>query len=224
MNSEPDRHYDNADAATGDQSAPDQSAPDQAAPEQPTPAGQQQDPAAQPPGMAMGDAVAAAPEAEPQADPAELTMLLEDARARADETHDQLLRTRAEMENMSRRQAKELENAHKYALDGFVKELLQVRDSLELGHAAAQAPDADVAKLREGTELTLKLLGDVMAKFGVERIDPEGERFNPEYHQAMSIQPRADLPPNTVTTVIQSGYVLNGRLVRPALVMVSTQA
>jgi molecular chaperone GrpE len=160
----------------------------------------------------------------PAADAGELTMLLEDARARADETHDQLLRTRAEMENMSRRQAKELENAHKFALEGFVKELLQVRDSLELGNAAAREPDADVAKLREGTELTLKLLGDVMAKFGVERIDPEGEPFNPEYHQAMSVQPRDDVPPNTVVTVIQSGYLLNGRLVRPALVMVSRQA
>ncbi|MCG6942137.1 MAG: nucleotide exchange factor GrpE [Thiohalocapsa sp.] len=157
-------------------------------------------------------------------DPTHLTMLLEDARSKADKAHDQLLRTRAEMENMSRRQAKELENAHKFALEGFIKELLQVRDSLELGHAAAQEPDADVAKLREGTELTLKLLGDVMGKFGVERIDPEGQPFNPEFHQAMSMQPCADLPPNTVTNVIQSGYLLNGRLVRPALVMVSAQA
>ena len=168
--------------------------------------------------------VAPQPEGEAvTADPAELTMLLEDARARADQSHDQLLRARAEMENMSRRQAKELENAHKFALEGFVRELLQVRDSLELGNAAAREPEADVAKLREGTELTLKLLGDVMAKFGVERIQPEGEPFNPEYHQAMSMQPRADVPPNTVTAVIQSGYILNGRLVRPALVMVSRE-
>jgi molecular chaperone GrpE len=156
-------------------------------------------------------------------DPAQLTLMLEDARSKADQAHDQLLRTRAEMENMSRRQAKELENAHKYALEGFVKELLQVRDSLELGNAAARESDADVGKLLEGTELTLKLLGDVMSKFGVERVDPEGEPFNPDFHQAMSMQPRADLPPNTVTNVIQSGYLLNGRLVRPALVMVSSQ-
>ena len=154
-------------------------------------------------------------------DPAELHMLLEDARARADQDRDQLLRVRAEMENMQRRQAKELENAHKFALDNFVKELLLVRDSLELGYAAATEPDADVAKLREGTELTLKQLGDVMSKFGVERVHPEGEAFNPEFHQAMSVQPRADVPPNTVTAVIQSGYLLNGRLMRPALVMVS---
>jgi len=156
-------------------------------------------------------------------DPAELHMLLEDARARADQDRDQLLRVRAEMENMKRRQAKELENAHKFALDGFVKELLLVRDSLELGYAAATEPEADVAKLREGTELTLKQLGDVMSKFGVERVHPEGEAFNPEFHQAMSVQPRADLPPNTITVVIQSGYLLNGRLMRPALVMVSKQ-
>jgi molecular chaperone GrpE len=131
---------------------------------------------------------------------------------------------RAEMENMGRRQAKELENAHKFALEGFIKELLQVRDSLELGKAAAESPDADVGKLREGTELTLKLLSDVMTKFGVERIEPEGEPFNPDYHQAMSMQPRSDVPPNTVVNVVQSGYTLNGRLVRPALVMVSQAA
>jgi molecular chaperone GrpE len=157
-------------------------------------------------------------------DASELTVLLEDARAKADDTHNQLLRVRAEMENMKRRQSKELANAHKFALEGFVKELLQVRDSLELGKAAADAPDAGVEKLREGTELTLKLLTDVMTKFGVERIDPEGEPFDPEYHQAMSMQPRADVPPNTVVSVVQSGYLLNGRLMRPALVMVSQAA
>jgi len=156
-------------------------------------------------------------------DPAELQILLEDARAKADQTQDQLLRVRAEMENMQRRQAKELENAHKFALDGFVKELLLVRDSLELGYAAAIEPDADVVNLREGTELTLKQLGDVMVKFGVERLNPEGEPFDPAFHQAMSVQPRTDVPPNTVTAVIQSGYLLNGRLMRPALVMVSKQ-
>jgi molecular chaperone GrpE len=164
------------------------------------------------------------PNAGPDSDPSNLTMLLEDARARADDAHNQVLRVRAEMENMSRRQAKELENAHKFALEGFVKELLQVRDSLELGQAAAAAEDADLAKLQEGTELTLKLLRDVMAKFGIERIDPQGETFNPDYHQAMSMQPRDDVPPNTVVAVVQSGYLLNGRLMRPALVMVSRAA
>lgn len=171
-----------------------------------------------------GEAPDNEPAADAEPDPAHLIMLLEDARARADQTHDQLLRARAEIENMARRQAKELENAHKYALDNFVRELLPVRDSLELGRSAAGAADADLASLREGTELTLKLFGDVMAKFGVARIAPEGEPFNPEFHQAMSLQPRADVAPNTVVAVIQPGYTLNGRLVRPALVMVSSSA
>jgi molecular chaperone GrpE len=145
-------------------------------------------------------------------------------RAKADENWDQLLRARAEMENLRRRQAAELEKAHKFALDGFVRELLGVQDSLELGVGAAREPGADIDKLREGSELTLKLLGDVMAKFGVEPVDPKGQPFNPELHQAMSMQPSAEAPPNTVMTVIQKGYTLNGRLVRPALVMVSSAA
>jgi len=153
--------------------------------------------------------------------PEKLAVLLEDARSKADENWDQLLRARAEMENLKRRQANELEKAHKYALDGFVRELLQVRDSLELGHNAALDESANVEKLREGTELTLKLLTDVMGKFGVEQIDPKGEPFNPKFHQAMTTQPRDNMPPNTVVTVVQKGYQLNGRLVRPAMVIVS---
>jgi len=163
----------------------------------------------------------AASAAEPSAE--SLSSLLEEARAKADENWNQLLRTRAELENLRRRHEVDLEKAHKFALDGFVRELLQVRDSLELGHAAAHVEAADVDKLREGTELTLKLLSDVMGKFGVEPVDPAGEAFNPEYHQAMSMQPREDVPANTVVTVIQKGYLLNGRLVRPALVVVSQQ-
>jgi molecular chaperone GrpE len=152
----------------------------------------------------------------------DLTALLEDARAKADDHWDQLLRSRAEMENLRRRHATELEKAHKYALDSFVKDLVGVRDSLELALEAASADSANLAKLREGTDLTLKQLADVMSRFGVERLDPLGEPFNPEYHQAITVQPRPDLAPNTVATVIQKGYVLNGRLVRPALVIVSS--
>jgi len=152
----------------------------------------------------------------------DLTALLEDARAKADDHWDQLLRSRAEMENLRRRHASELEKAHKYALDSFVKDLVGVRDSLELAQEAASAESADIAKLREGTDLTLKQLADVMTRFGVERLDPLGEPFNPEYHQAITVQPRPDLAPNSVAAVIQKGYVLNGRLVRPALVIVSS--
>ncbi len=163
------------------------------------------------------DDIAAAGEDSPE----RLTALLEDARAKADEHWDQLLRARAEMENLKRRQANELEKAHKFVLDGFVRELLQVRDSLELGHDAAQDEGTDIAKLREGTELTLKLLVDVMGRFGVEQIDPQGAPFNPEYHQAMTTQPTEEVAPNTVVKVIQKGYLLNGRLVRPAMVIVA---
>jgi len=154
----------------------------------------------------------------------DMTSLLEDARSKADDHWDQLLRSRAEMENLRRRHASELEKAHKYALDSFVKELLGVRDSLELALEAARLESADLAKLREGTDLTLKQLADVMTRFGVERLDPVGEPFNPVYHQAITIQPRPDLAPNSVATVIQKGYVLNGRLVRPAMVIVSSAA
>jgi len=158
-------------------------------------------------------------EAEKSAE--DLHTLLEAARQKADEHYGQLMRAHAEMENLKRRHAQEIEKAHKFALDRFVAELLGVWDSLELGNAAAQDESADVTKLREGTELTLKMLADVMGKFGVQQISPEGEPFNPELHQAVSMQPRDDLPPNTVTTVIQKGYTLNDRLVRPAMVMVS---
>jgi len=168
-----------------------------------------------------GRTVAAETAPQEEHSPERLIALLEDARSKADENWDQLLRARAELENLKRRQAVELEKAHKFALDGFVRELLQVRDSLELGHSAALDEGADIAKLREGTDLTLKLLSDVMAKFGVEQVDPQGEPFNPEYHQAMTMQPRDDVPPNTVVTVVQKGYLLNGRLVRPAMVIVS---
>jgi len=161
---------------------------------------------------------------EVEASAQDLSKLLDEAQKKADEHYEQLMRAHAEIENLKRRHAQEIEKAHKYALDKFVNELLGVWDSLELGHAAAQDDYADVAKLREGTELTLKLFSDVMTKFGVEQHNPQGEPFNPELHQAMSMQPRDDVEPNTVVTVVQKGYSLNGRLVRPAMVMVSQAA
>jgi len=140
---------------------------------------------------------------------------------KADEYYDQLVRAHAEIENLKRRHTQELEKAHKYALDKFVGELLTIWDSLELGLQAAQNDEADVASLREGTELTVKMFGDVMEKFNVERINPEGEAFNPEFHQAMSMVPNAEMAPNTVMAVMQKGVSLNGRLIRPAMVVVS---
>ncbi len=157
-------------------------------------------------------------------DEGDLTRLLEDARNKADEHWDQLMRTRAELDNLRKRNQRDLENAHKYALERFAQEVLPIWDSLELGHQAAQDEEVDVQRLREGTELTLKLLTDVMNKQGIEQIDPQGEPFNPEYHQAMTMQERDDVPPNTLVGVMQKGYLLNGRLLRPAMVLVSKAA
>ncbi len=151
----------------------------------------------------------------------DLSLQLDDARAKADQHWDQLVRTKAEVANLRKRQSRELENAHKFALERFVGELLPVLDSMELGLSHARDDDADLAKLIEGNELTLKLIKDMLEKFNIVQIDPEGKPFDPELHQAMSMQPNEDLPPNTVVTVIQKGYTLNARLVRPAMVMVS---
>ncbi len=151
----------------------------------------------------------------------ELQLMLEDARSKADEHWNQLLRSKAELENLQRRHERELENAHRFALERFASDILAVRDSMELGLEATNNEGADVDSLREGTKLTLKLLSDVMEKFKIAQIDPHGEPFNPEFHQAMSTQPRDDVPPNTVVAVVQKGYTLNGRLIRPAMVMVS---
>lgn len=145
----------------------------------------------------------------------------EQAEAQAAESKEQALRAVAEVENLRKRQARELENAHKYALENFAKEVIGVWDSLELGINAAKGENASIEKLLEGSDLTLKMMNDVMGKFGVEQIDPDGQPFDADLHQAMSMVPRDDVPANTVVTVIQKGFSLNGRLIRPAMVMVS---
>jgi molecular chaperone GrpE len=183
----------------------------------------EQDPNQTPPtpdAVETAAAGAAAPPGSGAGEP-ELQRLLEDARAKADEHWDQFMRVTAELENTRRRYERELEAARKFALERFVSELLPVRDSLELGLTAARESQADAGKLHEGMDLTLKMLGDVMQKFGVAPVEPMGEPFDPNLHQALSIQPRDDVPANTVVVVVQKGYTLNGRLVRPAMVMVS---
>ena len=164
------------------------------------------------------------PETEKKPSKEELSLLLEDARSKADEHWDQLVRARAEIDNLKKRHQRDLEKAHKFSLERFVSALIPVRDSMELGLEAARGEGADLDKFHEGAELTLKLFSDVMTKFEVEQVDPTGEPFNPELHQAMSVQAREDLPPNTVAAVVQKGYTLNGRLVRPAMVIVSQAA
>lgn len=151
----------------------------------------------------------------------DIALLLEDARAKADDHWNQVLRMQAELENTRRRAAADVEKAHKFGLEKFATELLPVMDSLELGLAAASGDEENIAKLREGTELTLKMFAGVLEKFGMKQINPQGEPFNAELHQAMMMQPSEECPPNTVTAVMQKGYVLNDRLIRPAMVMVS---
>jgi len=160
-------------------------------------------------------------ETQREAHDEEIHRLLEDARNKADEHWNELLRARAELENQRRRYERELEKARKYALEKFAQELLPVKDSLEMGLAAAQAEEADVATLREGTELILKMFNEVAARFGIETVDPQGEPFNPDFHQAVSTQESDDAPANTVLEVVRKGYLLNGRLLRPAMVLVS---
>jgi len=158
--------------------------------------------------------------AEGMGDDQALQLQLEDARNKADEHWNQVLRLQAELENGRRRAERDVENAHKYALERFTQDLLPVKDSLELGLAAA-GDDPAVAKLREGTELTLKMLSQALEKYGIKEVNPLGQPFNPELHQAMSMQESAEQAPNTVLAVLQKGYTLNERLVRPALVVVA---
>ncbi|WP_432697417.1 nucleotide exchange factor GrpE [Marinobacterium sp. YM272] len=130
-------------------------------------------------------------------------------------------RAQAEMANVRRRAEQDVEKARKFALEKFAGELLPVVDSLERAIEACQADDEATKSLKEGVEMTHKLFLDGMGKFNVETVDPTGEAFNPEHHQAMSLVDAPDAEPNTVVAVMQKGYLLNGRLIRPAMVMVA---
>ncbi len=147
-----------------------------------------------------------------------LDQQLEDAQQQAAEYHDKMLRMQAEMENLRKRTERDVSNAHKYAVDKFANELLQVKDSLELG---LSAEDIDVEKLQEGTELTLKILSNAFEKFSIEELNPVGEAFDPNLHEAMTMQESKEHEPNSVLTVVQKGYTLHGRLIRPAMVIVA---
>jgi len=149
---------------------------------------------------------------------AALKAALEAAEARANESRDQALRAMAELENVRKRAVRDVENAHKYALEKFAGELVGVKDSLELG---LSAQNASLEDLRSGSDATLKLLAKAFEKAGVLEVQAEGQPFNPEFHEAMAMVPAPDKAPNTVLNVVQKGYVLNGRLVRPARVIVA---
>ncbi|MEB4590314.1 nucleotide exchange factor GrpE [Candidatus Thiothrix sp. Deng01] len=142
---------------------------------------------------------------------------LEKAKAEAANNYDQFLRTQAEIANQRRRTDKQVEDAHKYAVQKFVEALIPVVDSLEMGVQA----EGDIDQIREGIKLTLKQFESVMEKFNIEVVGKPGDAFNPEHHQAMSMQPHPEFDNNTVSMVMQKGYLLNGRVVRPAMVMIS---
>ncbi len=145
---------------------------------------------------------------------------LQQVQAKAEENWNHYLSARAEADNIRKRSEREIQNTFKFALKDFIDALLPVKDSLESGIAAATAT-ADIDRLREGGELTLKMLDGVLEKAGVQEVDPVGARFNPEFHEAMATQPSDGVEPNTVLQVIQKGYLLNDRLIRPARVIVA---
>ena len=165
------------------------------------------------------DTEAAPPDLD-SGNPEELARLLDEARREAQAHMETALRARAELENVRRRAERDVANAHRYGLERFVNEFLPVRDSLELGVSAA-GDDAEIARVREGMELTLKLMAAAFDKLGLEVVDPAGEPFDPELHQAMSMQEGQEGQSGSVLIVIQKGYRLNERLVRPALVVVA---
>ncbi len=151
----------------------------------------------------------------------QLRTQLVESEAKAAEHWDRLLRLQAEMENQRKRAQNDVTKARKFALEGIVGDLLPVKDSLEMGLAAAQAPEADAKSIIEGVDLTVKMLSQVFEKNNILEVNPVDEKFDPEFHQAMSMQEVEGIAANTVTGVMQKGYTLNERLVRPALVMVA---
>ena len=144
--------------------------------------------------------------------------------AEVNEVKDMALRIRAESDNVRRRSEQEIDKARKYALNKFAEELLPVIDNLERAIDMADKNDEATKAMMEGVELTLMTMTSTVAKFGLTVIDPLGETFNPEFHQAMAIQESTEFAPNSVMAVMQKGYELNGRVIRPAMVMVSKAA
>ena len=152
------------------------------------------------------------------------TSEVEALQAQVQEFQEQMLRSQAEMQNVRRRAEIDVEKAHKFALEKFVKELLPVADSLEKAVESTEGHDESgelVASIREGVEMTLSLFMSSLKKFNVEQINPVGAPFDPQHHEAMSMVPAPDAELNSVVAVVQKGYLLNGRVVRPAMVVVA---
>jgi len=151
----------------------------------------------------------------------ELATQLANLQEKSDENHNKYMRIAAEMENLRKRTVREVEHARKYGVERFAGELLAVVDSLEMGIDAGS--DASIDTLLVGKQATLKLLLGALEKSGVEQLDPEGEPFDPNLHEAMTMQPSESAEPGSVLTVVQKGYQLNGRLLRPARVIVASE-
>ena len=148
---------------------------------------------------------------------------LADAEEKCGRFEDKFLRVQAEMQNLRRRTEQDVQRAHKFGQERFSSELLVVMDNLERALNAASDHEDDVVKaIHEGVNLTLKSFADCFEKFNIEAVDPMGEPFDPALHQAMSIQENGKVEPNTVIAVMQKGYTLHGRVLRPAMVVVST--
>ncbi|RUO38861.1 nucleotide exchange factor GrpE [Aliidiomarina shirensis] len=161
---------------------------------------------------------------EAELDPESLQQEVTALRAEVQIEREKALRVAAEAENVRRRAAQEVEKARNFALEKFAGELLAVIDNLERALQTIDREDSAQANLAEGIEMTHKGFIQTIEKFGLEVVNPEGQPFNPQQHEAMGMQENADLPPNTVMHVMQKGYLLNGRLLRPAMVMVSRAA
>ena len=178
------------------------------------------------------------PESGPEADTAEMKegdvapeyidvdieameQLIEQQKAEIEKSRDQVLRIQAELENMRKRTVRDIEHAHKFALEKFVNELIPVLDSMELG-IQASGTAGDIDSVREGMDLTMQKFVSTLEKFGVTVVDPNGEKFDPEKHEAVTMQAQEGAAAGTIISVLQKGYALNGRLVRPAMVIVAS--
>jgi len=146
---------------------------------------------------------------------------LDRAQATIKDYWDQIMRLKAEIENNQKRNARDIENAHKYVLRNFAESLLPIVDSMEMGQRVAEADNASLETIVEGAQLTMDMFIQVLEKHGLQQIDPVGEKFDPEQHQAISMIEAEDAESNTVVSVMQKGFILNDRLVRPAMVVVA---
>jgi molecular chaperone GrpE len=152
----------------------------------------------------------------------QLQLELAAAQAALAEEHDRLLRSKAELENIRKRGILDVENAHKYAIEKLARELVHVVDSLDKGLEAAEQSDAQhVASMKEGLVLTHKLLISTLDKFHIKQIDPQGETFDPKQHEALTTQPTDEMEPNKVLMVVQKGFLIHDRVLRPARVIVA---